>query len=445
MSKIESSLDQLVAKLGQLKNIGKARLCTLWKKLEPRVGKLKQLDYATVKAFVVKFKWRILLLIIILYAGSKAYDYFFPAADKAGGPVTVTTVVIEKKDVPLIIEATGTIVSNSIVDIRPMVTNTVAKINVKDGQEVKAGDLLFTLDDRNDKANYEKLKALADDAQKQYLRAKELVAKNFISKAGLETSLANAKSAQAAARAAEVQLSFDYIRSPIDGRAGIVNVFPGSLVQASNIVSTATSSTATSSVGSMVTITQLNPINVQFVIPEKDIPIILENQLDGEAMNVKVSVGDTGKKTYEGKVLVVDNQVDPSIAAVRVKAQIPNDQNTLLPGQFARVSLVANTLKDALSIPSQAVVINPRGKLVYVVDKDGKAVSKPVKVVYEYQGSTVVTGIDAGDRVVVEGKQNLRPGSKVREANAAPTPANSAPASAPTTPPPAAPSPTDKK
>nr|WP_255534753.1 efflux RND transporter periplasmic adaptor subunit [Polynucleobacter sp. JS-Polo-80-F4] len=371
---------------------------------------------------------------IILYAGSKAYDYFFPASEKAGGPVTITSVVVEKKDVPLIIEATGTIVSNSIVDIRPMVTNTVAKIEVKDGQEVKAGDLLFTLDDRNDKANYEKLKALADDAQKQYLRAKELVAKNFISKAGLETSLANAKSAQAAARSAEVQLSFDYIKSPIDGRAGIVNVFPGSLVQASNIVSTATSSTATSSVGSMVTITQLNPINVQFVIPEKDIPIMLENQLDGEAMTVKVVVGDSGKKTYEGKVLVIDNQVDPSIAAVRVKAQIPNNDKTLLPGQFARVSLVANTLKDALAIPSQAVIINARGKMVYVVDKDGKAVSKPIKVVYEYLGSTVVTGIEPGDRVVVEGKQNLRPGSKVRESKNA-TPPASPSASAPATPP----------
>ena len=355
-------------------------------------------------------------MLILLYAGTKVYDYFFPASEKTGGPITVTTVVVEKKDVPLIIEATGTIVSNSIVDIRPMVTNTVAKIEVKDGQEVKAGDLLFTLDDRNDKANYEKLKALADDAQKQYLRAKELVAKNFISKAGLETSLANATSAQAAARAAQVQLSFDYIRSPIDGRAGIVNVFPGSLVQASNIVSTATSSTATSSVGSMVTITQLNPINVQFVIPEKDIPIMLENQLDGEAMTVKVVVGDSGKKTYEGKVLVIDNQVDPSIAAVRVKAQIPNDDKTLLPGQFARVSLVANTLKDALAVPSQAVIINARGKMVYVIDKDGKAVSKPIKVVYEYQGLTVITGIESGDRVVVEGKQNLRPGSKIREA-----------------------------
>ncbi len=424
MSKIQSVIDQWMGKVLALKNWTLARICALWKTYSP---KLLQIDYVRTQSFVLKHKWRIIAILITLYALSKAYDYFFPASDKAGGLVTVTTVVIDKADVPLIIEATGTIVSNSIVDIRPMVTNTVAKIHVKDGQEVKAGELLFTLDDRNDKANYEKLKSLADDAQKQYLRAKELVDKNFISKAGLETSLANAKSAQAAARSAEVQLSFDSIRSPIDGRAGIVNVFPGSLVQASNVVTTATSSTATSSVGAMVTITQLNPINVQFVIPEKDIPVLLENQLDGEPLAVKVTVGDSGKLTYEGKVLVIDNQVDPSIAAVRVKAQILNDSLTLLPGQFARVSLVANTLKNVLSVPSQAIVINPRGKLVYVIDKDGKVVSKPVNVVYEYRGSSVITGIEAGDKVVVEGKQNLRPGSKVKEAKvASPSPAGPA-------------------
>lgn len=424
MSKIQPVIDKWMGRLLALKNWALARLCGLWKTYSP---KLLQIDYVQIKSFVRKYKWRILGVLIVLYAVSKAYDYFFPAPDKTGGPVTVTTVVANKADVPLIIEATGTIVSNSIVDIRPMVTNTVAKIHVKDGQEVKEGELLFTLDDRNDKANYEKLKALADDSQKQYLRQKELVAKNFISKAGLETSLANAKSAQSAARSAEVQLSFDSIRSPINGRAGIVNVFLGSLVQASNVVTTATSSTATSSVGAMVTITQLNPINVQFVIPEKDIPVLLENQLDGEPLAVKVTVGDSGKLTYEGKVLVIDNQVDPSIAAVRVKAQITNDSLTLLPGQFARVSLVANTLKDVLSVPSQAIVINPRGKLVYVVDKDGKVVSKPVKVVYEYQGSSVITGIEPGDTVVVEGKQNLRPGSKIKEAKVAnPSPAGSA-------------------
>ena len=417
MSKIESSLDKLFAKVVQIKDTGKARLCALWQKLSPQLHLLKKMNYADTKAFVIRFKWRILLLLIVLYAGSKAYDYYLPAASKKGsGPQTITSVVVEKKDIPLIIEATGTTVSNSIVDIRPMVTNTVAKIHIKDGQEVKEGQLLFTLDDRNDKANYERLKALADDAQKQYLRAKELVEKNFISKAGLETSLANAKSAASAARSAEVQLSFDSIRSPINGRAGIINVFPGSLVQASNIVSTATSSTATSSVGSMVTITQLNPINVQFVIPEKDIPIILENKQGDAPLTVKVTIGNTGKNTYDGQVLVIDNQVDPLIAAVRVKAQIPNDKLEVLPGQFARVSLNANTLKDVIAVPTEAVVIGPNGRLVYVVGKDDKVTAKPVKVTYEYLGTSVITGISAGDRIVVEGKQNLRTGSKVREA-----------------------------
>ena len=428
MSKIESSLDKLLGKLAQLKDAGKSRLCVLWNKYLPQVDKLKGINYASIKTFIKRFKWRILIVLILLYAGSKTYDYFFPAGKKAGGPQTITSIVVEKKDVPLIIEATGTIVSNSIVDIRPMVTNTVTKIHIKDGQEVTEGQLLFSLDDRNDKANYEKLKALADDAQKQYLRAKELVAKNFISKAGLETSLANAKSAQAAARSAEVQLSFDSIRSPINGRAGIINVFPGSFVQASNAVISSTNASATSTTGSMVTITQLNPINVQFVIPEKDIPVILENKKADEPLKVKVTVGNSDKSAYEGQVLVIDNQVDPAIAAVRVKAQIPNEKMELLPGQFARISLNANTLKDAIAVPTQAIVISPTGRLIYVVDKDDKVTAKPVKVTYEYQGTSVVTGIQAGDRIVVEGKQNLRTGSKVREAKAGKGPTPDAPA-----------------
>ena len=388
------------------------------------------MDYPTSKALLLKFKWRIVLLAVLLYCASLAYDYYFPASKKMGGAQTITSVVVEKKDIPIMIEATGTFISNSIVDIRPMVTNTVAKIHIKDGEEIKAGQLLFTLDNRNDTANYERLKALADDAQKQYLRAKGLVDKNFISQAGLDTSLANAKAAQSAARSAEVQLSFDSIRSPINGRAGIINVFPGSLVQASNVVTTATSSTATSSVGSMVTITQLNPINVQFVIPEKDIPLLLGSKQDDAPLTVKVTVGSNEKNVYEGKVLVIDNQVDPLIAAVRVRAQISNEKMSILPGQFARVTLNASTLKDALEVPSEAVVINPRGSIVYVVDKDSKVSIKPIKVVYEYQGKTVITGVEPGDRIVVEGKQNLRPGGKVREAktpSAAPiTPPNSA-------------------
>ena len=400
-----------------------ARLCKVWHKISPTFSLKQKLDYPTGKALVLQYKWRILIVVLILFAGSKAYDYFFPPSGKAGAVQTITSIVTEKKDIPLVIEATGTIVSNSIVDIRPMVTNKVEKIHIKDGQDVKAGELLFTLDNRTDTANYEKLKALADDAQKQYLRAKELVTKNFISKAGLETALANAKSAQAAAETARVQLSFDFIRSPIDGKAGIINVFPGTLVQASNTVISATNASSTSTTSSMVTITQLNPINVQFVIPEKDIPVLLESKQSGTPMKVQVTVGNNTQRVFNGEVMVVDNQIDPQIAAVRVKAQIPNEKYELLPGQFARVALNANTLKNVIAVPSEAIVMNPKGRLVYIVDKDGKVAAKPITVSYEYQGTSVVNGLEAGQRIVVEGKQNLRTGSKVREAKPANTPA----------------------
>ena len=419
----------LFSKLDALIAWAKKIACAGWQGLQPLIQalieRLKHLHFGNMMTLIRKYKWRLIALLILIYAGSKAYTYFFPPAGKVSGPQTITSLIVQPQNVPLVIEATGTIVANSIVDIRPMTTNTVSKIFIKDGQEVKKGDLLFQLDDRVDKSNYEKLKALADDAQKQYLRAKELMDKNFISKASLDSSLANANAAQAAAKTAEVQLSFDSIRAPISGRTGIINVFPGSLVQASNTVVTSTSSTATTTTGSMVTITQLNPINVQFVISEKDIPVILENQGDGTPMQVTVTVGDVSKNSYEGKVLVVDNQVDPAIAAVRVKAQISNEKGALLPGQFARVKLNAGELKDVLAVPSQAIIISPKGRIVFIVETEDKVASKPITVIYEYKGQSVISGIAPGSRVVVEGKQNLRPGGKIRDATPA---AASAPA-----------------
>ncbi len=380
--------------------------------------RIQSIDLTNIKSFVIKHKWRILIILVLIYAGTKAYDHFFPTEVKRGGVQTVTTMVLEKKDVPLVIESTGTIAAANIVDIRPMITNTVKEIHIKEGQDVKKGQLLFTLDDRNDRANYDKSKALADDAQRQLQRAKELVAKNFISKAGLDTAEANAKSAMATARAAEVQLSFDSIRSPIEGRSGIINVFPGSLVQASNVVVSSTTSTATSTTGAMVTITQIDPINVQFIVAENNIPLLMQNDIAN--LKVSVTVGNNLTQIYEGKVIVVDNQVDPAIGAVRVKAQIPNQKRTLLPGQFARIKLEANTLKDAIVIPSQAVVINPRGRFVYIVGQDDKVSLRPIKVTYEYQGNAAITGVEVGERIVLEGKQNLRPGVKIREAKVTP-------------------------
>ena len=381
------------------------------------INRLQKIDLKQFVAFLIKRKWWLLTILVLVYAGNKAYDHFFPAESKRGGPQTVVTLVLEKQDIPIIIESTGTVVAANIVDVRPQVSNVVKEIHIKEGQEVKKGQLLFTLDDRNDRANYDKAKAVADDAQRQLQRAKELVAQNFISKAGLDTAEANAKSAAASARAAEVQLSFDYIRAPIDGRAGIINVFPGSLVAPGNIVTTTSSSTATTALGAMVTITQLDPINVQFIVGEDNIPLLM--QTDSANLKVSVTVGDNRTQVFEGKVLVIDNQVDPAIGAVRVKAQIANDKRLLLPGQFARVKLEANTLKDAILVPSQAVVINPRGRFIYVVGAEDKVSLKPIKVSYEYQGKAAITGVEVGERVVIEGKQNLRPGTKIRESKSA--------------------------
>ncbi len=410
LSKVVSSLLQAVQKVS---NDLLSKTALLWSKIE----------FAGLWTFALRRKWWILALALILFAANKAYDHFNPPASKRGGPQTVSSVIVERKDVPFVIEATGTIAAASIVDIRPQITNIVSKVNISEGQIVKKGDLLFTLDDRTDKANFDRAQALANDAKRQLVRAKELVAKNFISKAGLDTAEANAVSTQAAARAAEVQLSFNYLRSPIDGRAGIINVFPGSLVQASNVVVSSTSSTATSTTGAMVTITQLDPINVAFIIPERDIPLLLKSRKDDAPLPVSVTIGNIETTQYPGLVYVIDNQVDPVIGAVRLKARLDNKNGALIPGQFARVKLEASILRDVMLLPSQAVVINPKGRFVYLVEKEeDKVVMKPVKVLYEYQGNAVIEGIDTGSRVVVEGVQNLRPGTKVREAKPANTP-----------------------
>jgi RND family efflux transporter MFP subunit len=378
------------------------------------IALLKKVDLIKTYQYCMLHKKKIIAGLVVLYGLNYAFNYFFPDTGKKSPPQLVTTALVEKKDVPVILEATGNIIAKNIVDIRPQTTNVVSKIHIKEGQAVKAGDLLFTLDDRASKANYDKAKALADDAARQYKRSLELIERKFISQAAADTSKANMESAKANARAAEVALSFDHIRSPINGRAGVINVFVGSLVQAGTNISTTSSATSTTTTGAMVTITQLDPINVQFTISEKEIPLILGKREEGDDLTVSVEVNGTDKPV-EGKVYVVDNQVDPAIGAVRVKAELNNKDGLMIPGQFVRIKLKAKMMKDALIIPTHAVVTNPKGDFLYVVDKDNKVALKPIKVVYQYQGQSAVTGVNAEDKIVVEGKQNLRPNGQIRE------------------------------
>ena len=355
--------------------------------------------------------------VALALAGGTA-KYFWPAdnAQAKSAVQTVTTFVVEQRDFPVVLDATGSTVAANIVDIRPQVTNVVGKVHIKEGQMVKAGDMLISLDDRADRANYDKAQATADDAQRQLNRAEELLRQQFVAQGAVDTARANAQAAQAAARAAQAALSYDNIRSPITGRAGIINVFPGALVQPGNTVSTSTTATTTTTQGAMVTITQLNPMNVQFTVPESALPALFAAQQAGQTPTIRFQMGD-GKKR-EGKVYVIDNQVDQAIGAVKVKAVVDNTDHTLIPGQFVRLQVQAGQFKDVLVVPSQAVVTNARGDQVFVVDAENTVSMKPVKVQTQSQGFAVITGINAGDKVVVEGKQNLRPNGKVKEAAA---------------------------
>lgn len=361
-----------------------------------------------------KRAWLWVVLAVAVAGGAWKYLATEEGAAAKSPVQTVTTVVLQKRDFPVILDATGNTVASNIVDVRPQVTNVVAKIHIKEGQRVQAGDVLFTLDDRADRANYDKAQALANDSRRQYERAQELQRQQFVTQSAVDTAQANAQSAEAAARAAQATLSYDTIRSPISGRAGVINVFQGSLVQPGNTVSTTTSATTTSTQGAMVTIAQLNPMNVQFTVPENAVSTLLASQQAGDALGISFQTND-GKKR-EGKVYVIDNQVDAAIGAVKVKAQVDNKDDSLLPGQFVHLQLKAGTLKDVLVVPSQAVVTNQRGEQLYVVDAEGVVDLKPIKVVLQGQGMAVVSGVNEGDRIVVEGKQNLRPKGKVKEA-----------------------------
>ncbi|WP_342617343.1 efflux RND transporter periplasmic adaptor subunit [Rhodoferax sp. GW822-FHT02A01] len=340
-------------------------------------------------------------------------------------PVTVTTVKAQKRDMPVTLQITGSVTPLTSVDLRSQVTSTVAKVHFVEGQFVKAGQLLFTLDSRTDEANLAKAKAqLAKDqasladAKRQFDRAQQLFAQNFVAQGSVDTAQAVMESAtatvgadQAAVDAAKVALSFDRITAPTSGRVGIINVSEGSLVQAN--------------VTSLVTITQLDPIAVAFSIPQRNLGDALA-ALKGGGAPVTAKLADGGG-TFKGKLQFVDNNINASSGTLQAKAVFPNKDAKLWPGAFVELSQTVNSLSDATVIPQAAIVQGPRGTIVYVVE-DGKARLQPVKVVYAEGGNAAVTGIKPDDVIVLDGKQNVRPNSPIVERAKQPKAGASSPA-----------------
>jgi RND family efflux transporter MFP subunit len=338
------------------------------------------------------------------------------AGPGAGAAALVTLAAAQKQDVPITVQVNGSVVSLNSVELRPQVTNTVREVHVKEGQFVKEGQLLFTLDDRPDQANLAKARAQQQkdeatlaDLERQYRRSQELVAQNFIAKAAADATLSQLDAQRAAVAAdtaavqsAQVALGYATLRAPIAGRIGAVNIYPGTLVQPTL---------------TLVTITQLDPIAVSFPVPEGK----LQDLLAAARSQTPVEALVSGRRTpMKGTLNFVDNTVDPMIGTVRAKAVFDNADQALWPGQFVETRVTVRSLQGATVIPAAAVMMLADGSSVYVVDAEHKATRRKIETLHTFGTQVAVRGVEPGEQVVIEGKQNVRPGGKVRLDGAAP-------------------------
>lgn len=335
-----------------------------------------------------------------------------PAPAASAVPITVTTVRAQRRDLPVLLSATGTVAPLSSVDVRAQVTSVVTRVHIREGQFVRAGEPLFTLDSRADEANVARARAqLAKDevalvdAQRQLARSRELLAQNFVSQGAVDATqtLVDSQAAlvnadRAAVDAARVALSYARLSAPSAGRAGAINVFPGSSVQANQTV--------------LVTITQLDPIAVAFSLPQRHLADALA-ALQGGGAVVTAKLPENGG-SLSGRLQFVDNAIDASSGTVKVKAVFDNRERKLWPGAFLDVAMTVRTLKDAVVIPQAAIIQSPRGTIVYTVD-EGKAALRPVQLIQAQGDEAAVSGVRPGERIVLEGRQNLRPGAPVVE------------------------------
>lgn len=337
-------------------------------------------------------------------------------ARSGGGPTTVTLVMPRKQDVAIELEAHGTVVPLSTVELRPQTSNILKRVHIKEGQFVRTGEVLFTLDDRSDRANLDKVQAqlVRDqttlvDLELQSRRSHELALEKFISQGAAESLQAQAESQRAlvqADRAAlqSAQLALDYatLRAPMAGRIGAINVFPGSLVQPAL---------------ALASVTRMDPIAVSFTVPESSLHGLLMGQKDNSLV-VRATLPNLAAP-LKGSLSFIDSSVDPVAGTLRVKAQFDNRAGLLWPGQYVNAAVTVGTLKDAVVVPMAAIVTGADGSFVYSMERDKTAKVRPIGLIYAFGRLAAVSGLSGDEQIIVDGKQNLRAGSKVQEAQVA--------------------------
>lgn len=330
-------------------------------------------------------------------------------------PVPVTAGVAEARDMPVYVRGIGTVQAYRTVTIKSRVDGQIVAVDFTEGQEVKAGDLLFRIDPRpfqaalaQATANKEKDEAQLASAQADLQRYAQLVGSGFQTRQSYENQQGLVAQLQAAVKAdqaqietAQLNLGYTEIRAPIDGRTGARLVDEGNLVRASDNTS-------------LVTITQLRPIYVSFTVPQSELDRIRRNQANGPLEVLADSQGGQEQRAA-GRLTLIDNQVDQATGTIRLKATFDNRDEALWPGEFVNARLVVAVDKDAVTVPAQTVLRGPNGPYLYVIKPDLTVEMRPVAVSeVEHGVAEIASGLSAGERVVVDGQYRLAQGSRVQ-------------------------------
>lgn len=303
------------------------------------------------------------------------------------------------EDVPFYLDEIGTTAPFEMVQVKAQVTGQIISREFKDGADVKKGDLLFTIDPRPYQAALDAAKADLALAQANLERQKELKAKSVATAQEFDTAQANAMRAEAAVDAAQVNLDFCTIESPIDGRVGLRNVDVGNVVNPGS--------------DPLVTIQGLNPIYTDFTISEPDLPLV-RRYLDNPNLKVVTDAAGDNVPPRTGELYFIDSAVQPGAGTIKARAVTPNEDRALWPEQFVQVRLILDILKEATLVPSSAVQIGQNGPYIFVVKEDSTLDLRQVKPGQPHGDRTVIMeGVQPGELVVTSGQLQLSPGAKV--------------------------------
>jgi len=349
---------------------------------------------------------RILILTFALLAacgGKKAK----PAEERV--PVTVATA--QQKNMPVQIRVIGTVQPLQTVAVRALVAGQLMRVWFREGDEVRRGQMIFTIDPRpyqaalaQAQANLGRDEAQLRNSEAERTRYAELVKKDYVTReeydkiiSGAEAARAVVAADRAAIQTAQVQLSYCEIRSPLDGKTGSLQVHEGNIVKANDTTP-------------LVVINQVHPITVQFSVPARDL-----QRLRAGGTGMPVSAAPQGSAAVEsGRLTFINNAVDPTTGTITLKATFPNGERALWPGQFVNVAVTLSDLPNAIVVPAQALQNSQRGQYVYVVKSDNGVEMRPVAVSQQIdQQAVIARGVAAGETVVIDGQLRLTPNSKV--------------------------------